>query len=423
LTQRDESSILSLLPESSTIDASGEVVVGGCRLSDLAESFGTPLWVVDEVGLRHQARRFQDTLQEQWPRSRAVFASKAFPCSAVYQVMAQEGLGVDVAGGGELVLALNAGVDPRLIVVHGNAKTDEELTMAVEAGVGTIVIDNSDDIDRLERVVPDVQGVLLRVVPGVRGATHDAISTGQEGSKFGLHRADAEAAIARLRESDRLRLDGLHMHIGSQILETEPFERAVEALASFGDFDVYDLGGGLGVRYTYDDHPPSPEKWVSALVRAAGKHLPSSASLLVEPGRAMVGRSGVTLYRVTTVKRGSPTFVAVDGGMADNLEVSLYGQRFEAAVVDRVMGDEVVDLVGRHCESGDRLIADVALNHPDIGDVVVVPATGAYMYTMQNNYNGALKPPVVFVREGQAELRVRRETYDDFFLRDVEPGA
>jgi len=410
---------LGLLPTSSQIERDGELTVGGCRLSDLAKEFGTPLWVIDESNLRSQAQRFNGTLQALWPKSRAVFASKAYPCTAVYEVMAQEGLGVDVAGGGELALALKGGVDPALMVQHGNAKTEAELSMAVSAGVGTIVIDNFDDIDRLERIVSDEQGVLIRVVPGVRGDTHDAISTGQEGSKFGLHRADAERAIARLNNSDRLRLDGLHMHIGSQILETEPFEAAVEALASFGEFDVYDLGGGLGVRYTYGDHPPTPEEWVGALVSAAKKFLPHHARLLIEPGRAMVAQSGITLYRVTTIKHGTPTFVGVDGGMADNLDVSLYGQRFEAAVVNRVAGHDVVDLVGRHCESGDRLIEGISLNAPVVGDVVVVAATGAYTYTMQNNYNGALKPAVVFVSDGQAHLRVRRETYDDFFLRDV----
>jgi diaminopimelate decarboxylase len=209
------------------------------------------------------------------------------------------------------------------------------------------------------------------------------------------------------------------MHIGSQILSTEPFTRAIEALSDLGEFDVYDLGGGLGVRYTYGDKPPSVEEWVDALVGAARKHLPSSAKLMIEPGRSMVARSGVTLYRVLSVKRGKPTFVAVDGGMGDNLEVSLYGQRFEASVVNRVGGGTPVELVGRHCESGDRLISGVPLSSPTLGDVVVVAVTGAYCFTMANNYNGALRPAVVFCRDGIAQVRVRRETLADFVSRDV----
>lgn len=410
---------LDLLPPASTIDDAGYLVIGGCRLNDLADAHGTPLYVVDEGFLRAQARAFQQALGDRWANSRVVFASKAFPCTAAYRLMAEEGLGVDVAGAGELAMALKGGASPSLIVLHGNAKSEGEISMALEAGVGTVVIDNFDDIDRLEHMVHSEQSVLLRVIPGVRPDTHEAVSTGQSGSKFGLETADARTAIARLRGSDRLRLDGLHMHIGSQILGTEPFTRAIEALSDLGEFDVYDLGGGLGVRYTYGDKPPSVEEWVDALVGAARKHLPSSAKLMIEPGRSMVARSGVTLYRVLSVKRGKPTFVAVDGGMGDNLEVSLYGQRFEASVVNRVGGGTPVELVGRHCESGDRLISGVPLSSPTLGDVVVVAVTGAYCFTMANNYNGALRPAVVFCRDGIAQVRVRRETLADFVSRDV----
>ena len=281
------------------------------------------------------------------------------------------------------------------------------------------MVDNLDDVDRLERLVGDEQGVLVRVIPGVRPDTHAAVATGQEDSKFGLAPADARAAIERLRGSDRLRLDGLHVHIGSQILDAAPFGRAVEALAAFGEFAVYDLGGGLGARYTYADRPPTVAEYLDVLVGAAREHLPAGARLVIEPGRSLVARAGVTLYRVVTVKRGARTFVAVDGGMGDNLEVSLYGQRFEATVADRVGGGEQVDLVGRHCESGDVLSAGVALREPRVGDVVAVPATGAYCFTMRNGYNGALRPPVVFVRDGEARLVVRRERYDDLLRLDV----
>jgi diaminopimelate decarboxylase len=227
--------------------------------------------------------------------------------------------------------------------------------------------------------------------------------------------------MERLRHSNKLRLDGVHAHIGSQILSSEPYAREVAVLAGLGDFAVYNLGGGLGVRYTYDDHPPSPEEWVAALTGAARQHLPSGAQIVIEPGRSLVAPYGVTVYRVVSVKGRAPRFVAVDGGMADNMEVALYGQRFEATVVNRVGGGSPVDLVGRHCESGDRLITGVLLQDPVPGDLVAVAVTGAYCYTMANNYNGAMRPPVVFCHDGEAHLVVRRETIADYLARDVVP--
>jgi diaminopimelate decarboxylase len=413
------SDVVDLFPPGARVDGDGELVVGGCRLRDVAAELGTPAYVVDEAALRDRAREYGDELRARWPDALAIFASKAFPCTAVLGAVAEEGLGCDVAGAGELVHALAAGVDPARIYLHGNAKTDEDLRRAIEAGVGTVVVDNLDDVDRLERLVSGEQAVLVRVIPGVRPDTHAAVATGQEDSKFGLAPADARTAIARLRGSDRVRLDGLHVHIGSQILDAEPFGRAVEALGAFGEFAVYDLGGGLGARYTYADRPPSVAEYLDVLVGAAREHLPGSARLVIEPGRSLVARAGVTLYRVVTVKRDARTFVAVDGGMGDNLEVSLYGQRFEATVADRVGGGQPVDLVGRHCESGDVLSAGVALREPRVGDVVAVPVTGAYCFTMRNGYNGALRAPVVFVRDGDARVVVRREDYDDLLRLDV----
>jgi diaminopimelate decarboxylase len=411
--------VLDLFPPGAHVDADGELVVGGCRLRDLAAEFGTPAYVVDEAALRGRAREYRDELTARWPDALAVFASKAFPSTAVLRAVAEEGLGCDVAGAGELVHALAAGVEPARIYLHGNAKTDEDLQRAIEAGVGTVVIDNLDDVDRLERLVSGEQAVLVRVIPGVRPDTHAAVATGQEDSKFGLAPADARRAIERLRGSARLRLDGLHVHIGSQILDAAPFGRAVEALAALGEFDVYDLGGGLGARYTYADRPPTVAEYLDVLIGAAREHLPSGARLVIEPGRSLVARAGVTVYRVVTVKRGARTFVAVDGGMGDNLEVSLYGQRFEATVADRVGGGDPVDLVGRHCESGDVLSAGVALREPRVGDVVAVAATGAYCFTMRNGYNGARRPPVVFVRDGDARVVVRRERYEDLLRFDA----
>jgi diaminopimelate decarboxylase len=338
--------------------------------------------------------------------------------------MVEEGLWIDVAGGGEIVTALAAGADPATVVLHGNAKTTEEIQLAVEAGVGTVVVDNFDDIDRLEAVVPSglEQGCLVRVIPGVQASTHAAHATGHEGSKFGLTPRVAREAIARLQRSDRLRMDGLHTHVGSQIMVAEELAAAVEPLAALGRFPVYDLGGGLGARYTYADHPPSLDRYLDVLIDAARAHLPADARILIEPGRSMVASSAVTLYTVTTVKPGTTTFVAVDGGMADNLEVALVGQRFEATVVNRVGGGgQPVTVVGRHCESGDVLSENVPLRDAVVGDLLAVPATGAYCYTMSNNYNGARRIPVVFVNDGQSRLVVRRDTWPDLLSRDVAP--
>jgi diaminopimelate decarboxylase len=259
------------------------------------------------------------------------------------------------------------------------------------------------------------------VIPGVRPDTHEAVATGQAGSKFGLPLPAAREAIARLRHSDRLRLDGAHMHIGSQVMSADPYAPAIEAIAALGEFGVYDLGGGLGARYTYHDDPPSPEAWIEALAAAARRHLPSGAQIIIEPGRSLVAPFGVTVYRVISVKGEDPRFAAVDGGMADNMEVALYGQRFEATVSGRVGGGRPVELVGRHCESGDRLISGAVLDDPRPGDLVAVAVTGAYCYSLASNYNGAMRPPVVFCQDGRSRLAVRRETHADFLSRDVPP--
>ena len=414
-----EGQILSLFPSGTSLNEKKELLIGGCSASELVSTFGTPALIIDEAALRNRARRYQDGLQSRWPNSEVIWASKSLPLTSVFRIIGEEGLGVDVAGGGELVMALSAGVNPSKIVMHGNAKTDDEIQMAVNAGVGTIVIDNFDDIDRLERIVKGEQAVLVRIIPGVLPDTHAANATGQDDSKFGLSISNAKIAIARLKESSKLRLDGLHLHLGSQIMSTEPFIESIEAIASLGEFSVYDLGGGLGVRYTYTNKPPTLEEYLDALIDTARKYLPSTARILIEPGRSMVADSAVTLYQVVTIKRSLRTFVAIDGGMADNLEVSLYGQRFEATVANRVGGGDLYTLVGRHCESGDTLIDGVQLQDPKVGDIIAVPVTGAYCLTMANNYNGARRPPVVMCRDGVARPVVRRETYDDLLARDI----
>jgi diaminopimelate decarboxylase len=258
------------------------------------------------------------------------------------------------------------------------------------------------------------------VRPGVKPSTHDFISTGQVDSKFGLALDDARAAIDRLRGSDRLQLLGLHMHIGSQIFELASFRKAIEAIAGLGDFPVYNLGGGLGVAYTAQDEPPSIEAYVDAKVSAAHEILGTGKRIVIEPGRALVANAGVTLYRVMTVKRDVSTYVAVDGGMSDNLRPMLYGAVYEAALADRLApGGELVNVAGKHCESSDVIVRDVHLHDPRPGDVLVTPVTGAYGHAMASNYNGVPRPPVLFCREGQARVVVRRETYEDLAARDV----
>jgi diaminopimelate decarboxylase len=356
-----------------------------------------------------------------------VFASKAFPCTGVLELFAGEGLWCDVASGGELHLALNAGFPAERIVVHGNAKSDEELRAALDRRVGLIVVDNFDEIERIallvaERAGPEgaEQAVLLRVTPDVRGETHEKISTGQADSKFGFAMAQAREAIARLGVAAGVRLLGVHAHIGSQLRELEPFRREVRELAALGEFPVWDLGGGLGVRYTEEQHePPSIEEYVSTLVECAREHGMGASRLLIEPGRSLCANACVTLYTVESVKQNVSRWVAVDGGMSDNLRPMLYGAPYEAHVADRFGGATECVLAGKHCESGDVIVRSAMLADPKPGDVIVTPATGAYGYAMANNYNGVPRPPVVFCAGGNARLVVRRESYEDLTARDV----
>jgi diaminopimelate decarboxylase len=421
----------SVYPLGSRVSERGRLEVGGCDTIELAHEFGTPAYVVAEDDLRARARAFiaagHDAGQSDF---HVVFASKAFPCTAVLALFAQEGLWCDVASGGELHLALHAGFAPERIVLHGNAKSEEELRMALRHRVGAIVIDNFDEIDRLERLLaqdtPDGdQPVLVRVTPDVRGQTHDKISTGQADSKFGFAMAHAPDAIARVRSVRGLSLQGLHAHIGSQLLELEPFRREVAGLATLGQwaggFSTYDLGGGLGVRYTDgQSQPPAIEEYVTMLVHAAHAHgMGVDGRLLIEPGRALTANACVTLYTVQSVKQNVSRWVAVDGGMSDNLRPMLYGASYEAHVADRLHGATPCVLAGKHCESGDVIVRQAVLDDPRLGDVIVTPATGAYGYAMANNYNGVPRPPVIFCKDGDARLVVRRESFEDLTGRDV----
>ncbi len=423
--------LAGVLPTPTRANARGRLEIGGCDLVELAEEFGTPAYLVDEDDLRARARTFSGELQGRHPDADVLFASKAFPCTAVCRVLAEEGLACDVASGGELALAIRAGFDPQRIYLHGNAKSERELREAICAGVGHIVLDSFDDLDRLERIAVELglgrageggagQRVLIRVTPDVSGETHQAISTGQADSKFGFSLRQAPEAIARAQTTPHLNLVGLHAHIGSQLLELEPFRAAIRALAALGEFELYNLGGGLGVPYTPADAAPTIPAYIEAIVEAAHEYLGPDKRLLLEPGRALVANSTVTLYRVQTVKRNVSTWVAVDGGMSDNLRPMLYGAAYEALIADRPLATatERCHVAGKHCESGDVIARDVLLPDPSPGDVVVVPATGAYGHALANNYNGVPRPPVIFCRDGGARAVVRRESYEDLAARD-----
>jgi diaminopimelate decarboxylase len=418
-------------PLGSRLNERGVLEIGGCDTLELAREFGTPAYVVAEEDLRARARAFVAAARASGQRElQVVFASKAFPCTAVLALFAAEGLWCDVASAGELHLALGAGFAPERIVLHGNAKSEAELRMALRHRLGTIVIDNFDEIERLRALIaegalgerPEGQTVLVRIAPDVRGETHEKISTGQADSKFGFAIADVAEAIARIEATPGLALGGLHAHIGSQLLELEPFRRAAAELTRLGSgFPQLDIGGGLGVQYTEEQAAPPPiEDYVAALVegvRAGG--FAADGRLLIEPGRALCANAAVTLYTVESVKRNVSRWVAVDGGMSDNLRPMLYGAVYEAHVADRLGGSTECVLAGKHCESGDVIVRDARLDDPRPGDVVVTPATGAYGYAMANNYNGVPRPPVIFCREGAAREVVRRESLDELTARDV----
>jgi diaminopimelate decarboxylase len=400
-------------PLGSRLNERGRLEVGGCDVVEVARELGTPAYLYAEDDMRARARAYLEAFGSRRDRFEVIYASKAFPCTAAYRLFAEEGLSCDVASGGELHLALAGGYHPGRLYMHGNNKTQAELDLALEHGVGHIVVDSFGEIERLRG---RRQRVLLRVTPGIAPSTHSYIQTGQADSKFGFGVEQVPRAVEACRAAG-LELRGLHAHIGSQIFELAAFERLADVLSGMGDWPLLNLGGGLGVAYTADDRPPSIEAYVDALVRGA----PPDVTVLCEPGRSLVGNAGVTIYTVGTVKAipGIRTYVAVDGGMSDNLRPMLYGARYEAEIADRFGGQDPCTVAGMHCESGDILVRDAQLADPRPGDVLVIPATGAYGHAMANNYNALLRPPVVFCKDGDARVVVRRETYDDLTLRDV----
>ncbi|HMA26166.1 MAG: diaminopimelate decarboxylase [Solirubrobacterales bacterium] len=417
-------------PAGSRVNERGHLEIAGCDVVELADRFGTPAYIYAEDDIRRRARLYLSAFEERTDSFEVIFASKALPCTAAYRVVREAGLSVDVASGGELHMALAAGFDPERIHLHGNNKSEAELRYAFETGVGHLIVDSFDEIELADRLLDRPQKVLIRVTPGIKPSTHDYVQTGQLDSKFGFGLADrlAERAAERVRETVNLELVGLHAHIGSQIFELEPYVKAIEVIADFCDAvglepELLNVGGGLGIAYLDTDEPPSIEDYVEVKVRGVQRVFETPPTILVEPGRSLVGNAGVTAYRVGTVKEipGVRTYVAVDGGMSDNLRPMLYGSRYEAVIADRAgeTPETLATIAGMHCESGDVLVRDTELAAPRVGDVLVTPATGAYGHAMANNYNGVPRPPVIFCRDGEARVVVRRETWDDLLGRDA----
>ncbi len=420
---------ISMLPEHAEVGKGGRLAIAGVDVLALCEEHGTPLFIYDEQHIRNRCREAVAAFGGD-----VAYASKAFFCSEMARVVHAEGMRIDVSTGGELYVALRAGVAPDRLVLHGNNKSDAELSMALKAGVGRIVVDSFDEMDRLDRLCSACSArpaVLVRVTPGVEAHTHEYVMTGQDDSKFGFGLASgaAEEAVSRLEGAQAgPRLVGVHVHIGSQIFALDSYARAIEAIAPFfSTLGVEELciGGGLGVGYVEGEPTPTFAAW-AAVVRAAAADagIPPEVSLSAEPGRAIVAAAAITCYSVGTVKDlpGIRTYVSVDGGMSDNPRPVLYGSGYEA-FLPREAGafrPRTVTVVGKHCESGDLVVRDAAV--PEdlvVGDVLATPVTGAYGHSMASNYNKVPRPAVVWVRDGAARVVVRRETFEDLVGRDL----
>jgi diaminopimelate decarboxylase len=415
-----------LLPDNASADDNGRLSIAGCDLIGLAAEYGTPLFVYDEDHVRARCREAVAAFPDG-----VAYATKAFLCKAMARLAYEEGMDLDVATGGELHVALAAGVSAERLVFHGNNKSMRELTAAVDVGVGVIVIDSMVEIEKLCEVLDGRDAtvrVMVRVNPGVEAHTHDFLQTGATDSKFGIAIADGSAsrAVDQIRSAARLDLVGIHAHVGSQVFDVSSFAKVVEILAAFVSeigVEALSIGGGLGVPYVEGESAPTIPEWgltINEAIEATGLDV----SVHAEPGRAIVARAAVTLYTAGTIKEipGVRTYVSVDGGMSDNPRPVLYGSGYEVFMVRATTAerDRQIRLVGKHCESGDvivwegRVPSDLAL-----GDILATPVTGAYGHTMGSNYNMVLRPPVVFAKDGDARLVVRRETYDDLLARDV----
>ena len=416
----------NLLPDTADISSEEHTLIGGCNLVELADEFGTPLFVYDEDHLRSRCREAVQAFD-----GNVAYATKAFLCIEMAKLAYQEGMNLDVATGGELYIARKAGVPGERIVMHGNNKSLEELNMALKEGVGRIVVDSFDELDRLEELCANLNTsskVLLRVTPGVEAHTHEFVSTGQEDSKFGFTVSSgvAEEAVQRARNSKHIELLGLHAHIGSQVFDVRPFAKAVGVLAEFAapyDFPELVVGGGLGVPYVEGESAPSIQEWADAIFDACAEAGVKS-SVGAEPGRYIVASAAVTLYTVGTIKEvpDHRTYVSVDGGMSDNPRPALYGSGYETFLPRSNQAERrnSVRLVGKHCESGDFLIKEAWVPEDlSVGDILATPVTGAYGHSMGSNYNQMLRPAVVFVSGGSSRLVVARESYEDLTRRDI----
>jgi diaminopimelate decarboxylase len=424
-----------IYPPSARHNEAGHLEIGGCDVVALAAEHGTPLFVYDEAALRTQCRAYLEAFAAQAERFVVIYASKAFACRAMCELVAEEGLSLDVASGGELAAARAAGFPPAGIYFHGNNKSDEEIEAALDYGIGHFVVDSCDEIVRLEAAAAARgrrQTVLLRVTPGVRPSTHSFVQTGQVDSKFGFGLVEGQAteAVRRLQASHRLELVGVHAHIGSQIFALDSYESEIAALfaavagwrRTLGfECRLFNIGGGLGIRYTLDDQPSSIAEFAAVAVGAvrsqAERRGLAMPTVLVEPGRSIAGKAAVTAYTVGAVKviPGVRTYVAVDGGMSDNLRPMLYDSRYDAMLANKAEtpATDLVTVAGKHCESGDILVRDVRIAPPEPGDILVTPGTGAYGYVLANNYNGQPRPAVVMVAGGRSRVVIARETWDD----------
>ncbi|WP_432355077.1 diaminopimelate decarboxylase [Sporosarcina sp. A2] len=424
-----------------TVNDNGHLVIGGSDAVDLAHVYGTPLVVYDTALFRKRAAGFQETFKKVGIQAQVAYASKAFSSVAIYELAAQEGLSLDVVSGGELFTAAKADFPRERIHFHGNNKSYMELNYAFDEEIGCIVVDNFLELSMVKEIAStrkQQMNVLLRVTPGVEAHTHEFITTGQEDSKFGfdLKNGQADQAFELAFEAPYLNLLGLHCHIGSQIFETDAFTYAAEALMgkmrawkeshSFV-CSVLNLGGGFGIRYTEEDHPLEPEEYVEKMAKVV-KTLAESwnypiPEIWIEPGRSLVGDAGTTLYTVGSEKEvpGVRTYIAVDGGMSDNIRPALYDAKYTAAVANHMTKpyDKTVTIAGKCCESGDKLIVDAKLSDVTEGDLLALFCTGAYTYSMAGNYNRLPKPAVIFVEEGHHQLVIRRETYEDIARLDL----
>ncbi len=430
---------LTLFPLTAEVTNKGHLTIGGCDAVELAAEFGTPLYVFDEFSLRSRCAEFKQEFSRRYADTTVIYACKAFINKALAVTFKEEGLGLDVVSGGELSIVHSAGFPMQKVYFHGNNKSAEELRLALEWGMGRIVVDNVQELAMLDQLAGergDKPDILLRLSPGVEPHTHKYIITGSLDSKFGFPMAHGDEAVAQAMSALNLNLVGLHFHIGSQIAELEPYQQAIGIILNFAaemrrkhGFELSELGvgGGFAIQYAVDTPVPSISAYAEAIAsgiknkcQELGLTLPR---LVVEPGRAIVGQAGVALYTVGVVKDipGVRCYVSVDGGMADNIRPALYGAKHEAVVANRIAEKEAgkVTIAGKFCESGDTLIENIALPPVAAGDIIAVADCGAYCLAQASNYNASLKPAIVLVKEGKARLIRRRETLDDLTRFDL----